>query len=120
MDMMKVWVGTTQSGQQGQTRTHPLECQTDVRQEDQETVLTAKCFFNDLFSRNPTVTEDESMKSAKNNRRTLVEQWWYSSSGGSEQLSFTRKWSAGLKPTVFHKTLQVNLEGYLRTWVRTV
>ncbi len=31
-------------------------------------------------------------------------------SGGAEQLRVANKWSAGLKPTVFHETLQVNSE----------
>ena len=50
------------------------------------------------------------MQSVKSNRRTLVEQWWYCSSGGAEELRVTNEWSAGLKPTVFHKAMQVNSE----------
>ena len=59
-------------------------------------------------SSNPTVTEGEMMQSVKN-RRTLVEQWWHCSAGAQE-LRVANKWSAGLKPTVFHKALQVNSE----------
>ena len=54
--------------------------------------------------------ECESMQSVKKNRRTLVEQWWHSSSGVAEQQRVANKWSAGLKPTVFHEALQVNSE----------
>ena len=50
------------------------------------------------------------MKSVKKNRHTLVEQWWYSSSRGAEQQRVANKWSAGLKPTVFHEALQVKSE----------
>ena len=50
------------------------------------------------------------MQSVKKNRRALVEQWWHCSSGDAEQLRVANKWSAGLKPTVFHEALQVNLE----------
>ena len=49
------------------------------------------------------------MQSVKNNRRALVEQWWHCSAGAQE-LRVANKWSAGLKPTVFHKALQVNSE----------
>jgi hypothetical protein len=61
-------------------------------------------------SNNPTMPECESMQSVKKNRRTLVEQWWHSSSGVAEQQRVANKWSAGLKPTVFHESLQVNSE----------
>jgi hypothetical protein len=61
-------------------------------------------------SSNPTMTEGESMKSVKKNWHTLVEQWWNSSSGDAEQQRVANKWSAGLKPTVFHEALQVNSE----------
>ena len=59
-------------------------------------------------SSNPTVAEGESMQSVKKNRHTLVDQWCHSSSGDAEQLRVANKWSAGLKPTVFHEALQVN------------
>ncbi len=49
------------------------------------------------------------MQSVKNNRHTLVEKWWHSSSG-AQQLRVANEWSGGLKPTVFHKALQVNSE----------
>jgi hypothetical protein len=61
-------------------------------------------------SSNPTVVEGESMQSVKKDRCTLVEQWWHSSSGDAEQQRVANKWSAGLKPTVFHEALQVNSE----------
>jgi hypothetical protein len=61
-------------------------------------------------SSHPTVVEGENMQSVKKNRRALVEQWWHCSSGDAEQLRVANKWSAGLKPTVFHEALQVNLE----------
>ncbi len=61
-------------------------------------------------SSNPTVAEGDSMQSVKKKRRTLVEQWWHSSSGDAEQLRVANKWSAGLKPTVFHEAVQVNSE----------
>ncbi len=50
------------------------------------------------------------MQSVKKDRCTLVEQWWHSSSGDAEQQRVANKWSAGLKPTVFHEALQVNSE----------
>ena len=56
------------------------------------------------------MVEGESMQSVKKNRHTLVDQWWHSSSGGAEQLRVANKWSAGLKPTVFHEAFQVNSE----------
>ena len=56
------------------------------------------------------MVEGESIQSVKKNRRTLVEQWWHSRSGDAEQLRVANKWSAGLKPTVFHEALQVNSE----------
>jgi hypothetical protein len=61
-------------------------------------------------SSHPTVVEGENMQSVKKNRRALVEQWWHCSSGDAEQLRVANKWSAGLKPTVFHEALQVNSE----------
>jgi hypothetical protein len=61
-------------------------------------------------SSHPTVVEGENMQSVKKNRRALVEQWCHCSSGDAEQLRVANKWSAGLKPTVFHEALQVNLE----------
>ena len=61
-------------------------------------------------SSHPTVVEGENMQSVKKNRRALVEQWRHCSSGDAEQLRVANKWSAGLKPTVFHEALQVNLE----------
>ena len=59
-------------------------------------------------SSNPPVTEGESILSVKTNGHTLVEEWWHSSSG--VQLRVDNEWSTGLKPTVFHKTFQVNSE----------
>ena len=61
-------------------------------------------------SSHPTVVEGENMQSVKKNRHALVEQWWHCSSGDVEQLRVANKWSAGLKPTVFHEALQVNSE----------
>ena len=78
--------------------------------EQSHDLLVASYVSSYDVSSNPTVSEDESMQSVKKNRHTLVEQWWYSSSGDAEQLRVTNKWSAGLKPTVFHETLQVNSE----------
>ena len=50
------------------------------------------------------------MESVKNNRRALVEQWWYCSSGRAQEMRDANEWSAGLKPTVFQKALEVNSE----------
>ena len=72
-------------------------------------VLVASYVSSYDVSSNPTVTEGEMMQSVKNNRRVLVEQWWHCSAGAQE-LRVANKWSAGLKPTVFHKTFQVNSE----------
>jgi hypothetical protein len=56
------------------------------------------------------VVEGESIQSVKNNRRSLVEHWWHCSSGRAQEIRVTNQWSAGLKPTVFQKALEVNLE----------
>jgi hypothetical protein len=61
-------------------------------------------------SSNPSVVEGESMQSVKNNRRTLVEHWWHCSSDRAQEMRVANEWSAGLKPTVFQKALEVNLE----------
>ena len=61
-------------------------------------------------SRNPSVVEGERMHSVKNNRRTLVEHWWHCSYDRAQEIRVTNEWSAGLKPTVFQKVLEVNLE----------
>ena len=50
------------------------------------------------------------MQSVKNNRRALVEHWWHCSSGRAQEMRVANEWSAGLKPTVFQKALEVNLE----------
>jgi hypothetical protein len=42
---MKSWMGTTTSGQEGQTRGPVSVCEVDIRQETKE---STECFFTDL------------------------------------------------------------------------
>jgi hypothetical protein len=50
------------------------------------------------------------MQSVKNNRHSHMEQWWNYSSDRVQEIRVANEWSAGLKSTVFQKSLEVNSE----------